>query len=204
MLPPPSTIATSTPESWTSLSCSAMLRTVSGSVPYSSGPMSASPESFTRTRLNAGARLTPPSGSGRSAGSPGVTPTPSGARRSRAHLEAGEAPDDDVLPSRAGQLLAELLDGLAAVAVGVDVRLIEQHDVVHPGLQLALGDAAADVLGLVRRLLLEDPELGLPGLLGDVLLGHVAGERRGGDVQRDLAGEGHEVLVAGHEVRVAV
>src|ERR671920_377859 len=52
MLPAPSTTATSTPRSRTALSCSAIPCTVSASVPYSSGPIRASPESLIRTRLN--------------------------------------------------------------------------------------------------------------------------------------------------------
>ena len=63
---------------------------------------------------------------------------------------------------------------------------------------------ARDVLGLVGRLLLEHAQLGLLGLLGDLVLGDVAHLRRGGDVQRDVAGERDEVLVAGDEVGVAV
>src|SRR4051794_21293198 len=84
------------------------------------------------------------------------------------------------------------------------MRLVEQHDVVHPRLELALGDLRADVLGLVGRLLLEDAQLRVLGLLRDLLLGDVQDARRRGDVHRDLAGEGLEVLVAGHEVGVAV
>src|SRR4051794_18293727 len=118
--------------------------------------------------------------------------------------EPREAAGDDVLARRAGEVRAHLLDRLAAVLVGVDVGLVEQHDVVHPRLELALGDLRADVLRLVGRLLLEDAQLGVLGLLRDLVLGDVQDARRGGDVHRDLAGEGLEVLVAGHEVGVAV
>src|ERR1700722_13853410 len=55
MLPAPTTIATSTPCSCTSATCRATAATRSGSVPNSSVPISASPESFSRIRLNAGA-----------------------------------------------------------------------------------------------------------------------------------------------------
>ena len=82
--------------------------------------------------------------------------------------------------------------------------LVEQDDVVHPRLELALGDLRADVLGLVGGLLLEHAQLGVLGVLRDVVLGDVQRRRRGGDVQRDLAGEGLEVVVAGDEVGVAV
>src|SRR3954451_19346412 len=123
---------------------------------------------------------------------------------SSAHREAGEAPDHDVLARGAGEVRADLLDRLLVVLVLVDVRLVEQHDVVHPGLELALGDLGADVLGLVSRLLLEDAQLGVLGLLRDLLLGDVLHLRRGGDVHRDVTREVLEVVVAGDEVRVAV
>src|SRR5215204_344451 len=180
MLPPPCTTATSTPRSCTPLICAAIALTVSGSVPYSRSPMSASPESFRRMRSKAGAK--------------GLRP----------HLEAGEAADDDVLAGLTGQLGPDLLDRLAVVLVGVDVGLVEQDDVLHPGLELALGDLRAHVLGLVGGLALEHAQLRLPVRIRDLLLGDVAGERAGGDVERDVAGEGHEVVVAGDEVGVAV
>src|SRR4051794_1869978 len=182
MLPAPSTTAIWTPRSCTVLSWSAMDPTVAGSVPYSSGPISASPESLIRTRLKTGSSLT----------------------RLRAHREAGEAADHDVLAGGAGEVGAQLLDRLALVLVRVDVRLVEQDDVVHPGLELALGDLRADVLGLVGGLLLEDAQLGVLGLLGDLVLGDVQDRRRGRDVHRDLTREALEVLIAGDEVRVAV
>src|SRR5215210_2060744 len=119
------------------------------------------------------------------------------------HAEAGEAPDDDVLLGLLALLVEQLADGPAVVLVAVDVDLVEQHDVLEPLLDLALGDARADVLGLVGGLLLEDPHLGLAGLLGNLLLGDVLRARRG-YVQSDVAGEGNELLVAGHEVRLAV
>src|ERR671910_575294 len=184
MLPAPCTTATSTPRSCTPLICAAIASTRVGSVPYSRSPMSASPDSFRRMRSKAGA------GTGRLAlGADG---------------EAGEAAHDDVLARRPGELGAHLLDGLAAVAVAVDVLLLEQHDVLHPLAQLALGDLRADVLRLVGRLLLEDAQLGLLVVLGDLLLGDVFDRRRGGDVHRHLAREGDEVVVTGHEVGVAV
>src|SRR3954451_20705968 len=143
--------------------------------------MRASPDSLIRTRLKTGSSLN------------------LGADR-----EAGEPPDHDVLAGGAGEVGAQLLDRLAAVLVLVDVRLVEQDHIVHPRLELALGNLGADVLGLVGRLLLEDAQLGVLGLLRDLVLGDVLDLRGGGDVHRDLAGEGLEVLVAGHEVGVAV
>src|SRR5215212_9476918 len=111
--------------------------------------MRASPDSLIRTRLK------------------------TGSDNSGADREAGEAPDDDVLAGRSREGRAQLLDRLAVVLVPVDVRLVEQDDVLHPRLELALGDLRADVLGLVGRLLLEDAQLGVLGLGRDVVLGDV-------------------------------
>src|SRR5918992_4370695 len=169
MLPAPSTTATSTPRSCRPLIWRATLRTTSGSVPYSRSPIRASPESFSRMRLKAGSA------------------------NSGAYGKAGEAADDHVLPRRARQLLAYLLDRLALVLVAVDVRLVEEDDLLEPLAQLALGDPGAHVLGLVGGLLLEHPQLGLAGVLGDVLLGDVLRLRGRGDVQGDVARERHEV-----------
>src|SRR5919205_1092280 len=99
--------------------------------------MRASPDSLIRTRLK------------------------TGSDKLSADREAREAADHDVLAGRAGEVRAQLLDRLALVLVRVDVRLVEQHDVVHPGLELALGDLGADVLGLVGGLLLEHAQLGV-------------------------------------------
>src|SRR4051812_36371780 len=121
-----------------------------------------------------------------------------------ADLEPGEPADDDVLAGLRAELGAKLLDRLAVVLVGVDVLLVEQHDLLHPLAQLAFGDLRAHVLGLVGRLLLEDAQLGLLGLPGDLVLGDVLRGRQRGDVQRDVAGERDEVVVARDEVGVAV
>src|SRR6476661_1949265 len=53
MLPPPITIATSSPSERTSTSSRASVSTVCASRPYSRGPIRASPESLSRTRLKA-------------------------------------------------------------------------------------------------------------------------------------------------------
>src|SRR3712207_6397567 len=55
MLPPPTTIASSTPSAWISTISRATVSTVFRSIPYSCAPISASPDSFRRTRRNAGA-----------------------------------------------------------------------------------------------------------------------------------------------------
>src|SRR4051794_8753235 len=121
----------------------------------------------------------------------------------RADREAREALDDDVLARLGRQLGAQLLDRLAAVLVLVDVRLLEQHDLLEPLVDLALGGALARVLGDVVELARRDAELLGAGVLRDLLLGHI--ERLGGgDVQGDVADEGDEVLVARDEVGVAV
>src|SRR5579871_4707118 len=177
MLPPPGTIASSTPASTTPRTACAIASTRSGSVPYSSRPISDSPESFSRTRLKT-ARL--------------VTDG-----------EPREAADHDVLTGRRGDLMLELADRLALVLVGVDVRLLEQHDLAVPLGELALGDLRADVLRLVGRLLLEDPQLGVADVVGHLLAADPA-RRGGGDVGGDVARERHEVVVARDEIGLAV
>src|SRR5215218_5375496 len=100
--PPPTTIATSTPRlatAWTALAIAAMR---AGSAPYSRSPMSASPDSLRRTRRNAGCPF-----------------CDSGLLL--AHLEAREAPDDDVLAGRGGDLRPQLFDGLCLVLLHVHV-----------------------------------------------------------------------------------
>ena len=82
-------------------------------------------------------------------------------RRLLADHEPREAPDHDVLAGRGGDLVLQLADRLAVVLVGVDVRLVEQHDLAVPLRELALGDLRADLSRPVGRLLLEDPQLRL-------------------------------------------
>src|SRR5271167_810004 len=97
MFPAPTTIATSTPWSRTAVTCRATAITRSGSVPNSSSPISASPESFSSIRLKAGAI------DGRAYPSNGLL----------AYSETGEPADDHVLAGGGGQLVAQLLHGLA-------------------------------------------------------------------------------------------
>src|SRR3954447_16365543 len=91
--PPPTTIATSTPRSATPCTALAIAAMRAGSAPYSRSPISASPDSFRRTRPNAACPfcdrglLLP-------------------------HLQAREAPDNHVLAGRGGDLGPELLDAL--------------------------------------------------------------------------------------------
>ena len=116
--------------------------------------MRASPESLIRTRLKTGLG--------------GHAPT---AKRAKRRITTFSP----VVPERFARSSSIVLP---LVLVGVDVRLVEQHDVAHPRLELALGDLRADVLGLVGGLLLEDAQLGVLGVLRDLVLGDVlrAGE----------------------------
>src|ERR1035441_1460592 len=188
MFPAPTTIATSTPWSRTALTCRATAATRSGSVPYSSSPISASPESFSSMRLKAGAiagqSLYPP-------------------KSLLAYGEAREPADDHILAGGRRELIAQLLDG-PAIELGVVHLLLEQHDRRQPRVQLAGHDSLAHVLRLLSGLQLVDARLRLALLRGDVLAADVPDGRRGGDLHGHLAGERHEVLVLGHEVRVAV
>jgi len=59
MFPAPTTTAVSTPREWTSTISSPSRSTVARSRPYSRDPISASPESFSRTRENAAAPVAP-------------------------------------------------------------------------------------------------------------------------------------------------
>src|SRR5215213_6520104 len=188
MFPAPTTTAISTPRSDTAWIWPLIRSTRSGSVPYCSEPMSASPESFSRMRLKTASAL-------------GIPRSLFGGT----HEEAGEAGDLDVLAGPGRQFLAELLDRLAIVLVGVHVLLVEQGDVLGPLGELALDDPLDDVVGLalLASLLRVDLALRLLLLLRDLLGGDDARIRRC-DVQGDLVGEGLEVLVARDEIRLAL
>src|SRR6185437_3288613 len=223
MLPAPTTIATCTPWSRTAATWRATAATRSGSVPNSSDPINASPESFKRIRLKAGAEaikaeslpsLEEPVGRGSRAArtqgawrARGTRATEDAAAR-RAHGlltdgESNEPANDHVLAGGRGELVAQLLHGLT-VELGVVHLLLEQHDRLEPGVELAGDDFLAHVLGLVGGFLLVD--LGLCGahVLGDVIAADVGDGRGGGDLQGDVARELDEVLVVGDEVGVAV
>src|SRR3954454_16529109 len=118
MLPPPTTIAICTPRAETALTCAAIAAMRSASAPYARSPMRASPDSFRRMRSKEG-----------------VTPRAS----LLADLEARKAPDHDVLSGARGQLGPQLLDRLAGVLVGVDVALVQQHDLLEPLAHPAFG-----------------------------------------------------------------
>src|SRR5687768_5068569 len=104
MLPAPTTTAISTPRPVTELICSLICSIRSGSVPYSSVPIRASPEIFSSTRLKAGSAI-------------GGTLSRVGLVLGLADGVAGKAGDADVLAGLRRQLGAQLLDRLAFVAV---------------------------------------------------------------------------------------
>src|SRR5438128_3026364 len=110
MLPPPITRATSSPPERTSTSSPASASTVSSSSPYSRGPIRASPESFSRTRLKATRGLPD--------GVPGV-------------VEKLDPPVLQVLPDAAGELVRAVprLLGEHRLAVEALVQLAP-HDLV--------------------------------------------------------------------------
>src|ERR1035437_6336473 len=187
MLPPPTTIATSTPRLWTVATSEAIDGTRSGSVPYSRSPISASPESFSITR--------------RKTGGLGVD-----ASRSVVSVTDGEpckASDYDVLAGLAGERCAQLLDRLAAVLVLVDVLLAQQHHLVEPLVEFPGDDPLADVLGAVVGLLDRDPLFALAVLRWHMIVAD-SQRRRGRDVQREVARELDELLGPRDEVGLAV
>src|SRR5215213_465587 len=144
MLPPPTTIATSTPRSVTPFTAVAIEAMRCGSAPNGRSPISASPDSFRRSRRKTGSLFS-------------------------ANLEPREPADHDVLTGLLRDVGAQLLDR-AALVLRIDVLLMQQHDVLEALLDLALDDLAADVLGLVGDLLLEDAPLAREELLRHVVL----------------------------------
>src|SRR5436309_1852968 len=166
-----------------------MAATRSGSVPYSSSPMSASPESFRSRRRKAGAPL----------GGPFTA-----MEGSVTDLEAREAAYHHVFSSLAGQRRSQLLDSPAAVLLGVDVLLAQQHDLLQPSLELALDDPFAHVLRPVGRLLGGNPLFSLALGRGNVLVADGQRRRLGRDVQSKVTHELDEAVGAGHEVSLAV
>src|SRR5262245_24052669 len=169
MLPPPITMAISTPRWWTSITSSAIWASVCGSMPYPTLPIRASPLSLSRMRRY----LTPGAKGGLGGSSPPpreVTAAADGGapfcgfaaatialRLTRlsfhfldevvrapvqplAHLEAGEAPHAHVLTRLGDEVGLQVADGLLALGV-LDPRLLEQTDVLVP-----LGDLPIDDL----------------------------------------------------------
>src|SRR4051794_17495505 len=165
MFPAPITSAISRPPLWASTISWARPSIVSGSTPWSRSPISASPESFRRTRPN-GAVL----GSGVGALVTCLLCQCEAAELK--HLEPG-------LLERCADLLAGLVDPLLAF----------EHEVGEPLLDPALDDLAAHVLRLRLEvgLLQQDLALGV-----DLRFGHLGPclvERRGErDVHRQRPG----------------
>src|SRR5438874_1236136 len=154
MFPPPTTIASSMPDRWTSAISSASDSMRSWSMPNSRSPESASPESFSSARLKAVA--------GALAGV-GLAVT-----RLLCH---GEALELEHLELR---LVEHLADPSARV---VDPRLLLEHDLREPLLDPAFDDLLADLLGLRLHvgLLREDVALGVDLCPGDVRSARVQG-----------------------------
>src|SRR4051812_29409289 len=119
MLPAPTTTQISTPRPWTCAIWRATAWIRSGSAPYSWLPRSASPDSLMRTRWNAGAPSPEGAGAVPTAGSGSV-----------ANGEPREAADHDVLARLGGERGTDLLDRAPLVLLAVDVRLLEQNDLL--------------------------------------------------------------------------
>src|SRR5215216_4086229 len=147
--------------------------------------MRASPDSLSRTRLKAGAEAA------------------TAENLLFAHHETREAGDADVLAGLRRNLCPQLLEGLAVVAVGAHMLLLEERDLLAPLRQLSLDDLLDDVVGLAlfAGLGLEDTALGVGLRIGD-LVGRDDEwrRRRPGDVDRDLLRELPELVGTRHEV----
>src|SRR5215210_2428497 len=154
MFPAPTTNAICTPRPETSCTCVAIRSSRSGSVPYSSGPIRASPERFRRTRLNVASAI---SRKPKAAGGAG----PAAGALLLAHHEPRKTGDPHVLAGLGGELRAERFDRLALVAVGAHVLLVEQRDLPLPLRELPVDDSRHHVirLALPLRLRLEHPAL---------------------------------------------
>src|SRR3954454_17205497 len=161
MLPPPMTMATSTPEARTSAISDAMPSRVGGSMPKPALPMRASPDNFSRIRLKRGAAeaMEPPRGWLRQSGLLGNL----GGEvvlllfQTLAELPTDEAADLDVLAELRHQLRQELADRLLALGV-THPDLLEEANVLLPLGHLPFDDLRdhrlGDDLQLLARLLL--------------------------------------------------
>src|SRR3954447_5722583 len=199
MLPPPTTTATCTPLRTTSPICRAIVATVVGSMPSGSPPANASPESLSSTRLQRGLSVGgtsvggttvtgqllargPPQSSTRKGAVPMNGTAPPRSFSGAADLEAGEA-----LERHAGAF-EDLLNVLLA-GVGLDGRLLEQHDVLVEAVHPTLDDLGQGLLGLA---LLAGGRLGDAALVLHEVRRHVvAGQvlrAHGADLHRGTAG----------------
>src|SRR5712692_10259335 len=200
MLPPPITIATSTPRPWTSRISSAMRWMTAGSRPNWRGPMRASPLSFRRILRYLGSLPTPAPdcAARRSArGADRILACPV-----LAEDEAREPLHPDVLPRLADHAADSILDRDVRIA---HERLLHQAELLIELLHLA-GDDLLD-----HRLRLPGGPRLLPVdllLLPQDLLGHLVArdEARlgGGDMHRQILHQSLEVPGARHEIGLAV
>src|SRR6202171_6438553 len=198
MLPPPMTMPTSTCWSRTLLTWRAMVLTVSWSMPKPCSPMRASPLSFRRTRQYLGASAAPVA----IAAALGLAFTGGEIARGRLpHPETREPGYDDVLFELNGGLVDEVLDFLLVV---LGPLLLHQAVLLEVGVELALGDLFGDRL-LPLLVGLGDSNV---SLAPDHRLRHLLSPnitwRPAGDLDRELAGQLPEDVIAGHEVRLAV
>src|SRR5262249_54827318 len=137
MLPPPITSASSSPSARTSTSSCASWSTVTASRPYSRGPIRASPESFSRTRLKPIARLRDCV--------PGVVeeldPLLLQVLRDRARRLVGAVPRLLAQHGLAVEALVELpLDDLVAHVLGLREHLVRPREDLALGVDELLGD----------------------------------------------------------------
>src|SRR5262245_8733594 len=172
LLPPPTTRAISTPARCTDTISPASDSMCSWSMPNSRSPLSASPESLSKTRENAASET--------GWGSALMALLCQGEARELDDLEAG-------LPEN-------VPDALVGV---VDPRLLGEHVALEPLVEPALHDLLADLLGLVGHglLLREDLTLGIGLRLRDGVARHVDRGSRS-DVH------GHLVRKVGRALRV--
>src|SRR3954449_6278349 len=207
MLPPPTTIATSTSRSLTSRTARASASMRCGSWPYSWSPISASPDSFSSTRLKAASRDSVAGGAvadttGECSVRALCADTPRARGSGSADRVRGESGHLDVLARLARQRGAHLLDLQLLVA---EVRLLEEHDLLVPLAQAALRDLVelvgrpAGVGGLVA----EPLELGVARGVRHVLDLHPAGVVGGHDLQAHVLHERLDGLAVRDEVGVA-
>ena len=190
MLPAPTTTATSTPLSATSVDLAGdPRRPVRRSVPYSSEPIRASPESLSRIRLKTGSAI--------GAGSAATPRRPESARSARSTMfspvlaASSSRSSSIVLPS----CRSERMCSCSRRATSFD------HFASWPSTIFSTMSRACPPRLLSPRrpcARLRRPPRGSPPPR------RTAGRRRAGDVQRDLAGELLEVVVARDEVRLAL
>src|SRR5450759_768182 len=219
MLPPPTTTATSMPAAWTTPICSAMRSRTLGSMPYPASPMSASPESLSRTRLNVmgtktlSRRMTCAGPAKRGAawgtvrhskrGGPGWDRLVSGVVASAtaglgrgtviglAEDPAREPDDRQRRTDGLGDLGEELRHGLVRV---LHEGLLHEADLFVVLLQAAIGDLGLDGRGLacLGGLSHVDALLMLDDLRRDLIAGGVH-RRRGGRVHGQVADQCHDL-----------